>query len=186
MGKAVKVYRIRLYRLYRNNGWSESQLLCVVRSKFDIFVFSLSITGTDCKNVVLLVLVVFRTYIVSGYVLVCEYKYLNSTHLRQFSNIRVISYCSALFELRVFRGVRVTRTLVLCVYFVDRCLSFCTFSFGHCVVCFYSIYGFWLPLWYLQTLLPELRLLNPIFMHLKLLYWIWSGFRKDNNGRRSH
>jgi hypothetical protein len=29
------------------------------------------------------------------------------------------------------------------VCFVDRCLSFCTFSFGHCVVCS-SIYGFWL------------------------------------------
>ena len=49
----------------------------------------------------------------------------------------------------VFSEVRVTRTLVLCVCFVDRCLSFCTFSFGHCVVCS-SIYGFWLPL---QTLL---------------------------------
>jgi len=32
-------------------------------------------------------------------------------------------------------------------------LSFCTFSFGHCVVCSSSIYGFWLPLWHLQTLL---------------------------------
>ena len=38
----------------------------------------------------------------------------------------------------VFRGVRVTRFLVLCVWFVDR---------------YSSIYGFWLPLWYLQTLL---------------------------------
>jgi hypothetical protein len=28
-----------------------------------------------------------------------------------------------------------------------------TFSFGHCFVCSSSIYGFWLPLWYLQTLL---------------------------------
>ena len=36
--------------------------------------------------------------------------------------------------------------LVLYVCFVDRCLSFCTFSFGHCVVCSSSIYGFWLPL----------------------------------------
>jgi hypothetical protein len=36
--------------------------------------------------------------------------------------------------------------------FIDRCLSFCTFSFGHCIVCS-SIYGFWLPLWYLQALL---------------------------------
>jgi hypothetical protein len=41
-----------------------------------------------------------------------------------------------------FSGVRVTRYLVLCVYFVDRCLSFCTFSFDHCLVCSYSIYGF--------------------------------------------
>ena len=32
--------------------------------------------------------------------------------------------------------------LVLCVGFVDRCLSFCTFPFGHCVVCSFSIYGF--------------------------------------------
>jgi hypothetical protein len=33
----------------------------------------------------------------------------------------------------VFSGVRVTRSLVLCVCFVDRCLSFCTdsdWSFG--------------------------------------------------------
>ena len=36
-------------------------------------------------------------------------------------------------------------------WFVDRCLFFCPFSFGHCVFCSSSIYGFWLPLWYLQT-----------------------------------
>ena len=52
-----------------------------------------------------------------------------------------------------FSGVRVTRSLVLCVCFVDRCLSFCAFSFGHCVFCSSSMCGFWLPLWYLQTLL---------------------------------
>jgi hypothetical protein len=52
----------------------------------------------------------------------------------------------------VYSGVRVTQSLALCVCFVDRRLSFCTFSFGHCVVCS-SIYGFWLPLWYLQALL---------------------------------
>jgi hypothetical protein len=54
-----------------------------------------------------------------------------------------------------FSGVRVTRSLVLYVCFIDRCLSFCTFSFGRCVVCSSSIYGFWLPLWYLQTLLTS-------------------------------
>ena len=55
----------------------------------------------------------------------------------------------------VFSGVRVTRFLALCVCFVDRCLPLCAFSFGHCVAWFSSIYGFWLPLWYLQTLLTN-------------------------------
>ena len=45
----------------------------------------------------------------------------------------------------VFSGVHVTRSLVLCVCFVDRCLSFCSFSFDHCVVCASSIYGFLYP-----------------------------------------
>ena len=44
----------------------------------------------------------------------------------------------------VLNGVRVTRSSVLCVCFVDRCLSLCTFSFV-CVVCSSSIYGFWVP-----------------------------------------
>jgi hypothetical protein len=40
----------------------------------------------------------------------------------------------------IVSGVRVARTLVLYVCFVDRCLSVCTFSFGHCVVCSSLIY----------------------------------------------
>ena len=42
----------------------------------------------------------------------------------------------------VLSGVRVTWSLALYVCFVDRCLSFCAFSFGHCIVCSSSIYGF--------------------------------------------
>jgi hypothetical protein len=57
----------------------------------------------------------------------------------------------------VCSGVRVTRSLVLHVCFDDRCLSFYTFSFGHCVICSSSIYGVWFPLWYLQTLLALYR-----------------------------
>ena len=53
----------------------------------------------------------------------------------------------------VFDGVRVTRSLVLRECFVDRCLSLCTSSFGHCVVCSSSIYEFW----YHQTLLLVIR-----------------------------
>ena len=53
----------------------------------------------------------------------------------------------------VFGGVRVTRSSVLCICFVDGCLSFCPFSFRHLVVCSSSIYGFWLPLLFIQTFL---------------------------------
>ena len=53
--------------------------------------------------------------------------------------------------------VSVTRFLVLYVCFVDRYLSFCLFSFGHWIVCSSSIYGFGLPLWYLQTLFKEIN-----------------------------
>jgi hypothetical protein len=35
----------------------------------------------------------------------------------------------------IFSDVRISRSLVLCVCFVDRCLSFCPFPIGHYVVC---------------------------------------------------
>ena len=61
----------------------------------------------------------------------------------------------------IFSRVRVTRSLVsyvsfvdrclsFCTFFFGRCLSFCTFFFGRCVVCS-SIYRFWLLLNYLCT-----------------------------------
>ena len=53
----------------------------------------------------------------------------------------------------VFGGVLDTQFLALCVCFVDRCLFLRLFSFGHCVVCSTSIYEFWIPLLYLQTVL---------------------------------
>jgi hypothetical protein len=43
----------------------------------------------------------------------------------------------------------VARSLVFCVMF---CISFCSLSFGHCVVCA-LMYDFWLPIWYLQIFL---------------------------------
>ena len=65
----------------------------------------------------------------------------------------------------VCSGVRVTRSLVLCVCFVDSCLSFCPFSFGHCVVC---------PSFYV------LRILIGIFKHF--LYTFKSLSHKDIPG----
>ena len=60
----------------------------------------------------------------------------------------------------VFSGVRVTRSLVVYVCSVDRYLPFCTFSFAHCDVCYSSIYGLWLPLWYLSRWVSEWLLFN--------------------------
>ena len=57
----------------------------------------------------------------------------------------MLTFPEHLSSLPVFSGVRVTRSLVLCVCFVDRRLSFCTFSLGHYIVCSSSIYGLWLP-----------------------------------------
>jgi len=68
------------------------------------------------------------------------------------SGAGTVYLCEAPKFTPVFSGVCVTRSLVLYVCFVDRCLSFCTFSFGHCVFCSSSIYGFVLHLWYLLTL----------------------------------
>ena len=65
----------------------------------------------------------------------------------------------------LFRGVHVTHSLVFCVCFVDRCLSICTFSFGHCVVCSSSIYGFRLSLLYLQTLLTQILHVCSFYIH---------------------
>ena len=41
-----------------------------------------------------------------------------------------------------FSGFRGTRSLVLCVCFVDRCLFLRTFSFGNCIACPSSMYTF--------------------------------------------
>ena len=49
----------------------------------------------------------------------------------------------ALVFTSICSGVRVIRPLI--VYVFCRSLSFCTFSFCHCVVCFSTLYRFWLP-----------------------------------------
>ena len=67
----------------------------------------------------------------------------------------------------VFSGGFVTRSLVLCVCFVFRCLSFCPFSLGHCVVCPFSMYGFWLPHLYLQT---HLQIYCGSFFHFSFFF----------------
>jgi hypothetical protein len=88
----------------------------------------------------------------------------------------LLSFTEPLSSPAVFSGVRVTRSLVLYVCFVDRCLSFCTFSFDQCVVCSSSIYEFWLPLWYLQTLFVKYRFVI-VFSGLTVCRWQLAGFK---------
>ena len=50
--------------------------------------------------------------------------------------------------------------LLLYMYVLSMvAFPFVHFSFGHCVVCS-SIYGYWLPLWYLQSLLSKVTWLE--------------------------
>jgi len=71
-----------------------------------------------------------------------------------------------------FSGVRGTRSLVLCVCFVDRCLSFCTCFLSLCCLVFFDI-RILITLWYLQTLLPtsdmEMHILKFILKHVCII-----------------
>jgi len=61
-----------------------------------------------------------------------------------------IAYPSGAHEfIPVFSGVRVTRSLLFCVIFCRSLFVPCPLSWVVCP----SIYGFWLPLWHLQTFL---------------------------------
>ena len=78
-------------------------------------------------------------------------------------------------SLLVFSGVRVTRSLDLCVMFCRSLfVLFLLFSFGHCAVC-PSIYGFWLSLWYPQTLLwtSKYIYLEPLAQKQIISWPIW-------------
>jgi hypothetical protein len=90
----------------------------------------------------------------------------------------------------VLSWVHITRTLVNCVCFVDRCLSFCTFSLCHCVVCSSSIYEFWLPLWYLQALLTIIKLIqdnklsNETHQQYTIIYFVFQIMKRYQHSEK--
>ena len=56
-----------------------------------------------------------------------------------------------------------------CLSFYDlRLLITSLVSCGHCIACPSTIYGFWLPLWYLQTFLSSYICISPL-LHCFLL-----------------
>jgi hypothetical protein len=56
----------------------------------------------------------------------------------------LLTHLEHLSSFRFLVGLRYP-IFILCVCFLDRCLSFCAFSFGHCAVYSSLNYGFWLP-----------------------------------------
>jgi hypothetical protein len=94
-----------------------------------------------------------------------------------------------------FSGVRVTQSLVLCVCFEDRCLSFCSFFLAimlsvllRCtdsyylfdIFCSSSMYGFLLPLWYLLFFLdvriPITSLISSVLPRCRDSYYLFDIF----------
>ena len=61
-----------------------------------------------------------------------------------------------LYTVHSICGFHVAQPLVCCAMFARIYLSFDTFSYSHCILCF-SIYGFWLSLWYPQTFLHAIH-----------------------------
>ena len=78
----------------------------------------------------------FLLFILAGFV---------TRETRRISLVERFTLPEQLSSPPVFSGVHFARSFVFCVL-LDRCLSVCPFSFGHCVVCLSSISGFWLPL----------------------------------------
>jgi hypothetical protein len=70
-------------------------------------------------------------------------KYNSSNRLVMFLELEMFTLPEHLSSPSIFSGVRVTRSFVSCICVVDRCLFFCIFPFGDCVVCLSFIYGFW-------------------------------------------
>ena len=126
------------------------------------------------KGVLNFFLCVYYTHL--GYIYVCEqYTFVTRLTRRvplvEQELLRLPEHLSSPPNLS---GVRFTRSLVSYVCFVDRCLSFYTFSFDHYVVCFSLIYGFWLLLLYLQTLLhikdTQWNLQSVLYEQLPFIY----------------
>jgi hypothetical protein len=74
-----------------------------------------------------------------------------TTYYYTITHIKLMNYYWPLCQRSNLNSFRIN---VLYISFVDRCFSFCTCSFRHCVVCS-LICGFWLPLLYLQTLIRK-------------------------------
>jgi hypothetical protein len=70
-----------------------------------------------------------------------------------------------------YGGVLAAQTLVFCLVLYLRFFVILSFSLDRCIVCLPSIYGLWLPLWYLQTFYTLSLRLYRIPLHSFVLIW---------------
>ena len=109
------------FSLARKHHTNEQTYMYYVQISIVIYLFCLQI-------VMLFVLILFVLYLVYPLLRVsldCPFLIATSVFSNVYLKVHILPYD--------------TRSLVLYVCFVDRCLSLCTFSFGHCVVCSSSI-----------------------------------------------
>jgi hypothetical protein len=178
-------FRPNISRIYKTDRFNPTTVLCLsqnmtwifnVKCHGDFSVHWVKVRGNYCVHWVM----VRGNYSLCWYCLRCCPSLVKLSFHRCDKTVEqeLLTLPQPLSSPPVLSGVHVTRSLVLCVCFVDRCLSFffwslcCLFffnirilitplvssNFGHCVVCS-SIYRFWLPLWYLQTLAIVLSVL---------------------------
>ena len=96
-----------------------------------------------------LVCITTMTHILSRITWIDVTKYWNKLNVILYFNILSIIPHRLKLLMRGIEKIKLNRKW--------HCLSFCTFSYVHCVVCSSSIYGFWLPLWYLQSLVDRVK-----------------------------
>ena len=114
----------RCYRTRR--GRTDEQRYAIISPYFD---GRIKMNGPypEITNISFLAKTFFKTFI--------SLKHLSDYRTVVLSDRRTVglSDCRIITTAPVFSGVRVNRSLALCVCCVDRCLSICSFFFGHCV-----------------------------------------------------
>ena len=121
--------------------------------------YSLTLFHKEVKSHVEVSLIYDHVEVFTSNVIIIKTKVFVTTLTRQVLLVEqeLFTLPEHLSPLPIFSGIRVTRSLVLCVCFVDRCLSCIFFFLPLCCLFFFDFLI--TSLWYLQTLpIPTLKL----------------------------
>ena len=155
-----------LFSLYNRIFHKNKSLIWNTRFKAHLLFNALYWISDTCNISIVVIVIYVLTYTPCTW---CGLFLLSNLYQPDISNFGLFSADASRVPEVIpgFSGGFVTRSLVLCVCFVFRCLSFCPFSLGHYVVCPFSMYGFWLPHLYLQT---HLQIYCGSFFHFSFFF----------------